>query len=71
MMGRNSLSKYYQTNFALMHHHKWALDHIDGLIPWEKDLYVDLLAQHIKEEEMRMQQMQNDRMAAQRLQRRS
>ena len=39
-----------------MQHHKYLLSEIDGMIPWEKDVYVTMLVQHIneqKEEAMR------------------
>ena len=41
-----------------MQHHKYSLGEIDGLIPWERDVYVDLLVEHIKEEEMKMNEAQ-------------
>ena len=41
-----------------MQHHKYSLGEIDGLIPWERDVYVDTLVEHIKEEEMKMNEAQ-------------
>ena len=41
-----------------MQHHKYSLSEIDGLIPWERDVYVDMLVEHIKEEEMKMNEAQ-------------
>jgi|TARA_Y100000816_G_C25763151_1_gene400829 hypothetical protein len=41
-----------------MQHHKYSLGEIDGLIPWERDVYVDMLVEHIKEEEMKMNEAQ-------------
>tara|TARA_Y100000114_G_scaffold71625_1_gene65595 strand:- start:254 stop:391 length:138 start_codon:yes stop_codon:yes gene_type:complete len=35
-----------------MQHHKYSLDEIDGLIPWEKEVYISLLLDHLKEQEM-------------------
>lgn len=37
-------------NFALIQHHKWSLTEIEGMIPWERDLYIGLLAAHVKVE---------------------
>jgi hypothetical protein len=34
-----------------MQHHKYSLDEIDHLIPWEKDVYINMLVDHIKQEE--------------------
>ena len=41
-----------------MQHHKYSLGEIDGLIPWERDVYVDMLVEYIKEEEMKMNEAQ-------------
>ena len=41
-----------------MQHHKYSLGEIDGLIPWERDVYVDMLVEHIKEEEKKMNEAQ-------------
>ena len=38
-----------------MQHHKYSLNEIDMMIPWEKEVYVNMLVNFIKEEEMRMQ----------------
>lgn len=38
-----------------MQHHKYSLNEIDMMIPWEKEVYVNMLIDFIKEEEMRMQ----------------
>tara|TARA_B100000989_G_scaffold163263_1_gene121959 strand:+ start:513 stop:650 length:138 start_codon:yes stop_codon:yes gene_type:complete len=41
-----------------MQHHKYSLNEIDGLIPWERDVYVNMLIDHLKEEEMKMREAQ-------------
>tara|TARA_B100000131_G_scaffold258539_1_gene253832 strand:- start:933 stop:1070 length:138 start_codon:yes stop_codon:yes gene_type:complete len=41
-----------------MHHHKWNLEYIDNLIPFEKEIYVNLLVQFLKEEERRSKEQQ-------------
>ena len=33
-----------------MHHHKYSLSELENMIPWERDLYVQLLINHINEE---------------------
>ena len=38
------------TSFAMMQHHKYSLTEIENMIPWERDIYVDMLVSHIKEE---------------------
>tara|TARA_B100000427_G_scaffold57718_2_gene45284 strand:+ start:4935 stop:5075 length:141 start_codon:yes stop_codon:yes gene_type:complete len=41
-----------------MHHHKWHLDYVDNMIPFEKEIYVNLLMQFLKEEERRAKEQQ-------------
>ena len=38
-----------------MQHHKYSLNEIDEMIPWEKEVYVNMIVDFIKEEEMRLQ----------------
>jgi len=33
-----------------MQHHKYSLHELENMIPWEREIYVDLLTTHIKEE---------------------
>ena len=36
-----------------MHHHKYSLTELDNMIPWEKEIYVTMLSNYIKEENER------------------
>ena len=54
--GYDSLINYFRTNFALMHHHKYSLNDLENMLPWERFIYVDLIKQHIKEEEDRIRE---------------
>ena len=38
------------TSFAMMQQHKYSLTEIENMIPWERDIYVDMLVRHIKDE---------------------
>lgn len=42
----------------MMQHHKYSLTELDNLIPFEKDIYVDLLVNYIKEENERIKEQQ-------------
>ena len=33
-----------------MQHHNYALSDIENMIPWERDIYVDMLIEFIKEQ---------------------
>ena len=56
MLSHDSLFNYYETNFALMQHHKYSLTELDNMIPWEREIYVNLLAKWIKEENDRIKE---------------
>ena len=42
------------TNFNLMQHHKYSLTELDNMIPFEREIYVQLLINHIKAENDRL-----------------
>tara|TARA_B000000532_G_scaffold233440_1_gene217058 strand:- start:368 stop:499 length:132 start_codon:yes stop_codon:yes gene_type:complete len=33
-----------------MQHHKYRLEEIENMLPWERDVYVNLLVNYIKQE---------------------
>ena len=33
-----------------MQHHNYALGDLENMMPWEREIYVEMLIQHIKEE---------------------
>jgi hypothetical protein len=42
-------------NFALMQYHKYSLEDIDNMMPFEREIYVAMLVQHLEEEKQRME----------------
>ena len=36
-----------------MQHHKYSLTELENMIPWEREIYIGLLMQYLKEEEER------------------
>lgn len=46
--GMGSLKNYYEENFALMHHHKWALSEVESMTPLDKEIYTKLLSDHLE-----------------------
>jgi len=58
-MAHEDLESYYKLNFALMQHHKYSLTELENMMPWEREIYVSLLQQHIEEENLKAQQEQN------------
>ena len=50
------LENYFQLNFSLMQYHKYSLTEIENMMPWERDVYVALLKNHLEEEKLKQQQ---------------
>lgn len=55
MMVHNNITNYYKTIFGLVQHHKYSITEIENLIPFERDLYVEMLIEFIEEEKERQQ----------------
>jgi|TARA_B100001059_G_scaffold36976_2_gene29955 hypothetical protein len=53
------LENYFRLNFALVQYHKYSLTEIENWMPWERDIYVGLLQQHLEEEKLKQQQASN------------
>ena len=54
-----NLESYFRLNFAMMQYHKYSLTEIENMMPWERDIYVGLLRQHLEEEEQKQKQNQS------------
>ena len=44
-----------------MQHHKYSLTELDNMIPWEREIYIKLLMQHLEEENERVRRQQHKR----------
>jgi|TARA_R100001443_G_scaffold32139_2_gene46276 hypothetical protein len=53
------LENYYKINFALLQFHKYSLAEVENLIPWERDIYIGMLQQHLEDEKLKQQQRSN------------
>ena len=38
-----------------MQHHKYSLTELEDMMPWEREVYIGLLSQYIKEENERIE----------------
>jgi len=45
-------------NFALMQYHKYSLDELENMIPFEREIYVSLLIKHLEEEKQKYESKQ-------------
>ena len=41
-----------------MQHHKYSLTELEAMIPWEREIYVNLLIQYIDEENRKIKEQQ-------------
>lgn len=42
----------------MMQHHNYSLAELDNMLPWEREIYVTLLIEHIKEENKKAEEQQ-------------
>jgi hypothetical protein len=50
---------YFETNFSLMEHHNYSLSDLENMMPWEREVYVALLTNYMKEKEQQMKETRN------------
>jgi len=55
-LSHNTLSNYYTLNFSLMQYHKYSLTEIESMMPWEREVYVQLLIDYIETEKAKREQ---------------
>jgi len=44
-----------------MTHYNYSLSELDNMVPWEREIYVGLMIQHIEEEKLRREREQRKR----------
>jgi hypothetical protein len=42
----------------MMQHHKYSLTELENMLPWERDVYLNLLLQFLEEENEKLKQYQ-------------
>lgn len=45
----------------MMQHHKYSLTELDAMMPWEREVYVSMLLEFLKEESDRQKQEESRR----------
>jgi hypothetical protein len=45
----------------MVQHHKWSLTEIEDMLPYERDIYVTMLTNWVKEENEKMKQLNQSR----------
>lgn len=54
-LSHDNLANYYQMNYQLMQIHKYSLSDLENMIPWEREIYVEMLVDDIKEQNKKQQ----------------
>jgi hypothetical protein len=55
-LSHETLMNYYQMNFGLMQHHKYSLEDLESMMPYEKEIYVSMLLEFLEQEKQRLQE---------------
>lgn len=55
-LSHDNLENHVKLNFGLMQHHNYSHYDLEHMIPWEREVYVSLLMNYLKEEEERRKQ---------------
>lgn len=50
-LSHNNLESYYISIFSLAQHHKYSITEIENLLPFERDIYIELLSNYIQQVE--------------------
>ena len=45
----------------MMQHYNYSLTDLENMLPWEREIYVSMLKQHVEEENERMKERQKRR----------
>ena len=61
ILSDHSLEGVLRTNFAMMQYHNYSLSDIEGLIPWERDLYITMLLEHLEKEKQKQEELKAKR----------
>ena len=56
MLSHDSVENYYKTNFMMMQHHNYSLKELEDMMPWEREIYIGLLMNHLEEEKQKAKQ---------------
>jgi len=50
MLCHLTLKDYYQIVFSMAQHHKYSIDEIEALMPYERDLYFNMLIDFLEKQ---------------------
>ena len=50
MLGQENLVTYYRNNFIMAQHYKYSLTELENMLPYEREIYISMLNDHIAKE---------------------
>ena len=57
-LSHDTLVNHYRTNFAMMQNHQYSLTELDNMIPYEREIYIALLKDHIEEQNRKYEEQE-------------
>lgn len=60
-LSHDDLASMFKANFALMQYHKYGLAELENMVPWEREIYLSLLIQHLREEKEKQRMLEKQR----------
>tara|TARA_Y100000114_G_scaffold156202_1_gene182585 strand:+ start:1585 stop:1779 length:195 start_codon:yes stop_codon:yes gene_type:complete len=58
-LSHETLENYYKTNFQMMQNHRYSLTELEAMMPWEREIYIQMLMRHLEKEKDRANSMKN------------
>lgn len=55
-LSHDTLVNYYQVNFQLLNNFNYSLSDVEEMLPWEREIYLTMLIDDLKEKRERAQQ---------------
>lgn len=54
MVGNDELVDLLKTNFLLMHEHNFSLTEIEEMVPYEREIYLLMLIEHLEKKKKQL-----------------
>lgn len=58
IMNYERLSNVLETNFIMTKEHNFSITELENMLPWERQIYLGLVVNYVKEQKERMDQEQ-------------
>ena len=55
-LSHDDLQNHYTVNFELMQNHKYSLTELEHMMPWEREVYLAMLIEYLKDEAEKQKQ---------------